>query len=889
MAYLNTIGCGEGLSSSRPPLFDGTNFATWKTRFRIYARSQGVKVWMAIEDGVVIPTKTVEDVTIEKKVSEYTHEEENMMNIAAKAEMVLTSALAEKEYKRVNNCKSAQEMWNKLVVTYEGTIDIKDSRMDTLIQEYENFKLQDGENIIDMETRFTRIIDELSQLGKSYTRNEKNRRVLKSLPPSWKVKVTTIKEMHNLNDYDIDSLFGNLRAYEEDNVPDKVIPKVEDKKKSMALKAILIDENDNDEELNEELQNLDESEIALLTRQLRRVLQSKAQRYGKGFLKTNNQQRVFNSNGRPNYSQNYTPNYKSNFPSTGFNKSKGTQNTNAYNNANNNNNPPYTPPKHKEQNVEETQEVCFECKQPGHYKRECPKLSKGRILVAENGWDLSEDEEAPEASEEVVNLCLMAIGDDVASTQGSTSNQEVSLNYISNKLHLDESNLNLVDMSKYDLIELVVGINNKYEDADRKRRLLWSEKMKLEEIHHTQSKEFTRMMDSETKYEDEITSLKDQNNRLKIEVNNFKDNILNLEVENISLVLQAEEMENEKVQLNDNISKLHVDLLNLKILNESIVRDNNTSQSQENTLENENELIQAFELKEKELQSETQRLKEENFKLMAQVEDQEKFLNIKIDALEKEKENLEIVIQRFTKGNEILDKMVHSKISYNREGLGYDKNSPPKREVQTRKQPQIIPPKPQSLACSFCNKNGHSIQECKFKSGEIKGKHVWVRKGTKPYKKVERHVPFNKVTYKGQQQQRPLHSTMFQNRNSKYHNNDSRQASRNQHVSTHNFYPRNAPYYPNVRNDRFQNNVRMNASRNLYYNPYLTNDRNVQHANSRVYNNVRHTQHHVNAPRNIYMSNNDYPMPRFYHAHSNVMYDVLTPGPSRQKGTYKYN
>ena len=53
----------------------------------------------------------------------------------------------------------------------------------------------------------------------------------------------------------------------------------------MALKAILIDEDENDEELNEELQNLNESEIALPTRQLRRVLQSKAQRYGKGFLK----------------------------------------------------------------------------------------------------------------------------------------------------------------------------------------------------------------------------------------------------------------------------------------------------------------------------------------------------------------------------------------------------------------------------------------------------------------------------------------------------------------------------------------------------------------------------------------------------------------------------
>ncbi|XP_074351403.1 uncharacterized protein LOC141690510 [Apium graveolens] len=233
-----------------------------------------------------------------------------------------------------------------------------------------------------METRFTCIVDELSQLGKSYTQNEKNQRVLKSLPPSWKVKVTTIKEMHNLNDYKIDNLFGNLRAYEEDNLQEKVIPKVEYKKKNMALKSILINEEENDDELNEEIQNLDESKIALITRQLRR---------------------------------------------------KGMQNTNVYNN----NTPTYTPPKQKEQNTEEIQEVCYECKQPGHFKRECPKLVKGRSLVAENGWDLSEDEEAPEASEEIVNLYLMAIEDASTLKEISTSNQEVCLTAKQDLWYLD--------------------------------------------------------------------------------------------------------------------------------------------------------------------------------------------------------------------------------------------------------------------------------------------------------------------------------------------------------------------------------------------------------------------------------------------------------------------
>ncbi|XP_063941293.1 uncharacterized protein LOC135149496 [Daucus carota subsp. sativus] len=868
MAYLNTIGCGEGLSSSRPPLFDGTNFATWKTRFRIYARSQGVKVWMAIEDGIIIPTKIIDDVIYEKKVSEYTHEEEDRMNIAAKAEMVLTSALAEKEYKRVNNCKSAQEMWNKLVVTYEGTTDIKDSRMDTLIMEYENFKLQEGENIIDMETRFTRIVDELAQLGKNYTQNEKNRRVLKSLPPSWKVKVTTIKEMHNLNDYHIDNLFGNLRAYEEDNVPDIVVPKVEEKKKNMALKAILIDDDDNDEELNEELKNLDEGEIALLTRQLRRVLQSKAQRYGKGFLKSNNQQRVFNSNGRPNYSQNYAPNYKSNFPASGYNKGKGIQNSNSnsYNNANNNNinnNNNYTPPKPKEHVPEEAQDVCFECKQPGHYKRECPKLAKGRVLVAENGWDLSEDEEASEASEEMVNLCLMASDDASTSTEDSTTNQEVSgPSRILDNMHLFiDSSLNLLDMSKSDLIDLLVHINNKYCDADQRFLSIWSEHEKLKNSSKDQQKELTRIKESMIKSEDEINSLNDQNDFLKLENNKYKDNITNLEVENVSLLLQAEELENEKLQLNENNCKLHVDALNLKILNESLTQERSTPSHQKSSLEIEKEMILVLKENEK-FQLETQRLKDENIKLLSQVKDQEISLNQKINSLIKEKENLEIVVQRFTHGNEILNKMVYSKNSFNREGLGYDINTQSKR-VKPCVEPPKVAPKPPTLKCSYCNKIGHSVSFCKYKSGEIKGKHVWIPKESKSYTRVDKAIPKKNGANKNQRQPRFSYHQQpiaFQNRNERKNTNSRGNIPRSHNVPKQSFY-----HYPT---------------------PYHSYDRNYVHPRNDLRQNAYYARNH--ASRLLYVPQSDYPMPKFHYANSRTAYVGLTPGPSRQKGTNKF-
>jgi len=83
-------------------------------------------------------------------------------------------------------------MWEVLEVTHEGTNDVKRARNHVLIQEYELFKIKQGESIADVQQRFTHIVNHFMGLGREFDKEELNIKVLKCLDRSWQRKVTTI-------------------------------------------------------------------------------------------------------------------------------------------------------------------------------------------------------------------------------------------------------------------------------------------------------------------------------------------------------------------------------------------------------------------------------------------------------------------------------------------------------------------------------------------------------------------------------------------------------------------------------------------------------------------------------------------------------------------------
>ncbi|GAV61098.1 LOW QUALITY PROTEIN: UBN2 domain-containing protein, partial [Cephalotus follicularis] len=81
---------------------------------------------------------------------------------------VLFCAVVPNEFNRISSCDSAKEMWDLLEVSYEGTNQVKE-KISMLVHEYELFMMHDNENISDMFSHFTTIINSLKNLAKDLT------------------------------------------------------------------------------------------------------------------------------------------------------------------------------------------------------------------------------------------------------------------------------------------------------------------------------------------------------------------------------------------------------------------------------------------------------------------------------------------------------------------------------------------------------------------------------------------------------------------------------------------------------------------------------------------------------------------------------------------------
>ncbi|GKA49991.1 hypothetical protein Tco_0743064 [Tanacetum coccineum] len=179
-------------------------------------------------------TKVLEVVPFE----EQTDELKKKLAKNNKAKMVLYNALPKKEYERILLCKTAKDIWQSLLITHQGNIQVKDNKIDLLVQQYEQFTILEEESIDNGFARLNTIITSLKALDEGFSSKNYVRKFLRALHLKWRVKVTAIKGSKKLSSLALDELIGNLKVHEAVMEKDSEIYKgKKERVKSIALKA----------------------------------------------------------------------------------------------------------------------------------------------------------------------------------------------------------------------------------------------------------------------------------------------------------------------------------------------------------------------------------------------------------------------------------------------------------------------------------------------------------------------------------------------------------------------------------------------------------------------------------------------------------------------------
>ena len=152
-------------------------------------------------------------------------------NANSKALNAIFCGVSLDEFHRISKITVAKEAWEILETTYEGTKKVKDTKLQMLTTQFEELKMSEDESFDSFYSKLNEFVVSKFNLEEKTEDSKLVRKILRSLPESFRAKVTAIKESKDLDDIKVQELIGYLQTYEL-SLPNQR------KSKSLALKTV---------------------------------------------------------------------------------------------------------------------------------------------------------------------------------------------------------------------------------------------------------------------------------------------------------------------------------------------------------------------------------------------------------------------------------------------------------------------------------------------------------------------------------------------------------------------------------------------------------------------------------------------------------------------------
>lgn len=238
-----------------------------------YLKSIDSKTWKAVMKGwehPVVLDKDGNKTTVLKPEDEWTLPEDELSLANSKALNALFNGVDKNMFRLIKKCDVAKDAWDILKTTHEGASKVKSSRIQLLTTKFESLRMQEDETIQDYYMNVLDIANSFDSLGEKLSDEKLVRKILRSLPKRFDMKVTAIEEDQDVSNMQVEELIGSLQNFElvVDNRSEK-------KGKGIAFTANTADDEGLEEGMEDE--NMLE-DFVILGRQFNKILKQVSSR-----------------------------------------------------------------------------------------------------------------------------------------------------------------------------------------------------------------------------------------------------------------------------------------------------------------------------------------------------------------------------------------------------------------------------------------------------------------------------------------------------------------------------------------------------------------------------------------------------------------------------------
>ncbi|GJX39060.1 retrovirus-related pol polyprotein from transposon TNT 1-94 [Tanacetum coccineum] len=165
----------------------------------------------ATEDSPAVPEQTTVETVMNMTPKNRAHFESEKEAI----HLILTK-IGDEIYSIVDACQTAQEMWEAIKRLQQGeSLNIQDVKTN-LFWEFGQFTSHDGETIESYYTRFYKMMNEMIRNNLTVATMQVNVQFLQQLQPEWSRFVTIVKQQHKLDEVSYHKLFDILKQYQKE-------------------------------------------------------------------------------------------------------------------------------------------------------------------------------------------------------------------------------------------------------------------------------------------------------------------------------------------------------------------------------------------------------------------------------------------------------------------------------------------------------------------------------------------------------------------------------------------------------------------------------------------------------------------------------------------------